>query len=241
MMQFGTSSQQNESVHSAIWESVSDYFLSLFSLLMLSPIILLISVVIKLSSSGPIIFKQKRVGRNGEVFLIYKFRTMHVNAPTSGHESHTSALIRSNSPMRKLDSSGDSRLIPVGKLLRASGLDELPQLVNVLKREMSVVGPRPCLHSEFIEHTEREKRRFHALPGITGLWQVSGKNSLTFEQMIECDLEYVEKKNLWKYWWIVLKTPFVLVNQIIESRRHSNLVKMPEAAVSSLEKEAVGQ
>jgi len=196
---------------------------------------------VKLVSNGPILFKQKRIGSNGQPFMILKFRTMHVDACTAGHENHTANLIKGNAPMTKLDAHGDSRLIPFGKFIRAAGLDELPQLINVLRNEMSVVGPRPCLLTEFAEYSHREKQRFNTLPGLTGLWQVSGKNDLTFEEMINCDLNYVERKSLWLYVVIIVKTPFVLIKQLVETRRTGQVTQMPSATLQSFEKEAVGQ
>lgn len=223
------------------WERAADLAISLSALILLGPVFLLIAAYVKLVSNGPILFKQKRIGHNGLPFMILKFRTMHVGACTSEHENHTANLIKGSAPMTKLDAQGDSRLIPFGKFIRAAGLDELPQLVNVLRNEMSVVGPRPCLLTEFAEYSHREKQRFNTLPGLTGLWQVSGKNELTFEEMINCDLGYVDKKSLWLYTVIIVKTPIVLIKQVIESRRTGKLTQMPSATIQSFEKEAVGQ
>ena len=117
--------------------------------------------------------------------------------------------------MIKLDTIGDRRIIPLGKLLRSLAIDELPQLVNVLKGEMSIVGPRPCLPSEFGEYTALEKSRLRTPPGLTGLWQVSGKNALTFEEMVNLDREYSQSKNAIIYMKIILKTPMVLAQQTI--------------------------
>jgi lipopolysaccharide/colanic/teichoic acid biosynthesis glycosyltransferase len=111
-----------------------------------------------------------------------------------------------NQPMTKLDRHGDKRLIPVGRLLRALGVDELPQLINVLRGEMSIVGPRPCLPGEYSKYLPAQKERLHALPGLTGLWQVSGKNRLTFNEMIDCDITYVRTQSLWLDLTIMLKT-----------------------------------
>lgn len=222
------------------WETLVDHSISLGALMVLAPVFIGLALYIKLVSRGPVIFKQKRVGLNGQPFMIFKFRTMHVNASTSGHENYTANLIRGDAPMTKLDAH-DSRLIPFGKHIRAAGLDELPQLINVLRREMSVVGPRPSLLTEYAEYSSHEKERFQTLPGLTGLWQVSGKNELTFDQMIELDVEYVNRKNLWLYAVIVVKTPMVLVKQLLQSRVPGVLTSMPTAAVQRFDKEGVGQ
>jgi lipopolysaccharide/colanic/teichoic acid biosynthesis glycosyltransferase len=172
---------------------------------------LFIGLVIKLISPGPILFKQARVGLHGELFDCLKFRTMKVNAETGVHQGHLQNLMASDRPMTKLDAA-DKRLIPGGRMLRALGLDELPQLINVLRGEMSLVGPRPCLPYEFARYQPRHRRRCGTLPGLTGLWQVSGKNRTTFEQMIQWDLEYVERKSLLLDMSIMLRTvPAVLV------------------------------
>jgi lipopolysaccharide/colanic/teichoic acid biosynthesis glycosyltransferase len=131
---------------------------------------------------------------------------MVVGADTATHERHVGTLIESNGPMTKLDARGDSRIIPVGRLLRAAGLDELPQLINVFRGEMSIVGPRPCLPAEYDQYLPWQRERFHTLPGLTGLWQVSGKNRMTFKEMIECDIRYVRTKSLWLDLKIMLKT-----------------------------------
>ncbi|HSU52909.1 MAG TPA: sugar transferase [Candidatus Dormibacteraeota bacterium] len=179
-------------------------------ILLLSPGILLISgvvaAVIKLGSPGPVLFKQKRVGYRGQYFTCFKFRTMKTNADTETHRKHTQELISSDTPMTKLDSKSDSRLVPFGTVLRATGLDELPQLLNVLKGEMSIVGPRPCIPYEYELYEPWQRRRFDATPGLTGLWQVSGKNRTTFNQMIRLDIEYSERASLGLDLKIILKT-----------------------------------
>ena len=195
------------------WELILDYGISIVGLLLLLPLILAVIVFIKLVSPGPAIFKQRRIGLGGRGFMIYKLRTMRCSAATETHEHHTLDLIRSNRPMTKMDASGDSRLIPLGRFLRTSGIDELPQLVNVLKSQMSIVGPRPCVPSECAAYSASDRQRFDTLPGITGLWQVSGKNALTFKQMIERDLQYTRKKHIGLYLNIILKTPSVLLKQ----------------------------
>ena len=143
---------------------------------------------------------------------MFKFRTMIAGADTAVHETHAASLIESNRPMTKLDAHGDARLIPFGRTLRAAGLDELPQLINVLRGEMSFVGPRPCLLSEYNKYLPWQRERFRTPPGLTGLWQVSGKNRTTFNEMIDLDIQYVRKRSLWLDLKIMLKTiPAVMI------------------------------
>jgi len=184
--------------------------LDLSAILLLSPGILLVgsavALCIKLGSKGPVLFKQRRVGHKGRQFTCYKFRTMRPGAETSIHKTHVADLIASNKPMEKLDNGKDPRLIPGGRLLRASGLDELPQLFNVLCGEMSLVGPRPCIPYECEEYEQWHWRRFDVVPGLTGLWQVSGKNRTTFEEMVRLDIKYGLRQSLWLDLRIILAT-----------------------------------
>jgi lipopolysaccharide/colanic/teichoic acid biosynthesis glycosyltransferase len=143
---------------------------------------------------------------------------MHVGADTNGHQNYCRDLIRNNAPMTKLDAKGDSRLIPGSRLLRASGLDELPQIINVLRGEMSVVGPRPCLPAEYDSYLPWQRQRCLAMPGLTGLWQVSGKNRTTFEQMVRLDIRYGRTKSWWLDAKIILLTVPALCRQIGDTR-----------------------
>ena len=193
------------------WKRAMDIVCILLAAPLLLPIGLLIGLVIKLASSGPVLFRQKRVGLQGELFVCLKFRTMVVNADTGVHQGHLQNLMTSDRPMTKLDAA-DKRLIPGGRILRCLGLDELPQLINVLRGEMSLVGPRPCLPYEYDHYQAKHGRRFDTLPGLTGLWQVSGKNRTTFEQMINWDITYVETKSPALDLMIMLRTvPAILV------------------------------
>ncbi len=169
---------------------VLDLFLILLTLPIWLPVMVLISMWIQLVSRGPIFFRQERVGHRGRKFSCLKFRSMKVNADTRCHEGYFKELIDSERPMVKLDASGDSRLIPWGRVFRASGLDELPQILNVIRGEMSLVGPRPCTPQEFEHFRPWQKERVNALPGLTGLWQVNGKNKTTFSEMIQMDIDY---------------------------------------------------
>jgi lipopolysaccharide/colanic/teichoic acid biosynthesis glycosyltransferase len=177
---------------------------------------LFMAVMVRLTSPGPVLFKQERIGLGGRRFKIYKFRTMHVAADTRGHQQHFSALMTSNAPMQKLDAKGDSRLIAGAWLIRATGLDELPQIINVLRGEMSVVGPRPCIPYEYEQFTADQRRRCESVPGLTGLWQVSGKNRTTFEQMIAFDCAYGQCRSLWLDVKIIVLTPVALLVQVCD-------------------------
>lgn len=177
-----------------------------------------IALWIKLSSPGPVLYRQSRVGLGGRPFTIFKFRSMRLNADTGKHTDHFAELIRTNASMVKLDSLGDSRMIPGGCCLRASGLDELPQLLNVLRGEMSLVGPRPCLPQEFERYEDWHKGRVNVPPGLTGYWQVNGKNKTSFKQMIELDLLYANRMSLGLDLAVMLATIPALVLQFVEAR-----------------------
>jgi exopolysaccharide production protein ExoY len=208
-----------------LWKRIFDVAFILLILPVVLPVALLISGLMVILSPGPILFKQERIGFRGSRFMCFKFRTMYVNAETSTHQGHLKDLIDSDAPMVKLDAHGDSRIIPMGKLLRSSGLDELPQLANVLRGEMSLVGPRPCMPYESDKYQPWQRERFNTLPGLTGLWQVSGKNRTTFNEMVELDIKYVRTKTLWLDLMIVSKTLPVMAGQVWESgkrKRRSN-------------------
>ena len=178
----------------------------------------LVALMIKAGSPGPVLFRQSRVGHRGRHFTCLKFRTMHVNAETKSHQGYTAQLMKSEAPMTKLDAVKDPRVIPFGSILRATGLDELPQMLNVICGDMSLVGPRPCIPYEFEMYEPWQRRRFDAAPGLTGLWQVSGKNRTTFTQMINLDIEYSKRANLGLDLKIMLKTVPALVTQCLDQR-----------------------
>ena len=188
------------------WKRRLDIVLVVVALPLLLPLMMFIALIIRMVSAGPVLFKQERIGYLGDRFLCYKFRTMFVNADTGIHQGHLNQLMDSDVPMMKMDSHGDPRIIPFGRLLRASGLDELPQLINVLFGDMSLVGPRPCVSYEYEKYLPWQRERFNTLPGLTGLWQVSGKNRTTFTEMIQLDIKYARNKTLWLDLKIILKT-----------------------------------
>lgn len=195
------------------WKRALDISLILLAAPLWLPLMLVIAVVIKIMSPGPALFRQERIGYLGRRFTCFKFRTMVVNADTSVHQGHLAQLMGSNAPMKKLDSKRDPRVIPCGLILRTLGLDELPQLFNVLRGDMSLVGPRPCVPYEYEGYAPHHRQRFEAAPGLTGLWQVSGKNRTTFEQMIRLDVHYARNKSLMMDLKIIFKTVPAIVNQ----------------------------
>ena len=213
---------QNSDVPTAkvpLLKRVLDISCLLLALPTLLPLFAGIALLIKAVSPGPVFFMQERVGFMGRRFRIFKFRTMKVNAETQTHQNHLKDLINSEKPMTKLDSQGDPRVIKFGGILRSSGLDELPQLINVFRGEMSLVGPRPCTKNEYEQFQPWHKQRFRALPGLTGLWQVSGKNKTTFSEMINLDIRYANEWSLWLDLKIMLLTFPVLLGQIKEQKQ----------------------
>lgn len=212
--------------------------LDLGLIVILSPGLLLLSLiaalVVKAGSPGPVVFRQRRVGYRGRQFTIFKFRTMHVNAGPRSHQDHTRELMNADVPMTKLDARRDPRVVPLGPLLRATGLDELPQLLNVLRGDMSLVGPRPCLPYEYELYEPWQRRRFEAVPGLTGLWQVSGKNRTTFNEMIRLDITYAERFSLWLDLKIILKTLPALTRQCLENAARRG--QEPTASATSIAK-----
>lgn len=212
------------------WKRVLDLSLIFLTLPLWLPIVAVIAIWIGVTSPGPIFYRQTRIGFRARRFMIVKFRTMKVNAETQSHEAYLERLMVSDTPMVKLDSRGDPRLISGGRILRAAGLDELPQLFNVIAGEMSLVGPRPCTAREF-EHYEASCRaRVAAAPGLTGYWQVNGKNQTTFRRMIELDMYYARNLSLGLDLKILLKTIPALWRQVTEMLPSSQRSLSPEAA-----------
>jgi exopolysaccharide production protein ExoY len=200
------------------WKRCADICGCLVAFPVLVAATVVVAAFIRLRSPGPVFFAQDRIGHNGRRFRLYKFRTMHSDAGVSTHQSHFTRLMQSNIPMKKLDAGGDTRLIPGGWLLRATGLDELPQIVNVLRGDMSLVGPRPCIPYEYENYSAAHCARLNCVPGLTGLWQVSGKNRTTFEEMIRLDIEYGRRQSPWLDLKIILLTPGALLKQLTEIR-----------------------
>ncbi|MBN1837675.1 MAG: sugar transferase, partial [Spirochaetales bacterium] len=201
------------------WKRALDIAGALTAVTLLSPLFLLVSAYIKIVSPGPVLFRQARVGYGGRLFIFLKFRTMRVDNDESGHREHLKQLIHSQAAMVKLDAADDPRIIPGAKILRRACVDELPQLFNVLKGEMSLVGPRPCLPYEAEEYQRWHAGRFDVLPGMTGLWQVSGKNNLSFQTMIRLDIAYSTSLSLFNDLRILLRTGPAIVGYVLEAVR----------------------
>ena len=202
---------------------------ALFGLVVLSPLFILVALIIKVCYGGPVIFKQQRVGYSGRIFTMWKFRTMTRGAENSLHQQYMSSLINcaneegSAKAMTKLDS--DLPVTGFGRMLRATSVDELPQLINILCGDMTLIGPRPPTIYEVENYLRWYCERFSTVPGMTGLWQVSGKNKLTFLEMIRLDIRYVRGLSLWLDIMILLKTPLVIVYDIadfLSSRRNQS-------------------
>ena len=189
-----------------IAKRITDIVCSLAGLIVLSPILLIIAIAIKMDSKGPIFFKQDRVGKDERIFSMYKFRSMVVNA-----EELKKSLEKENEmsgPMFKIKK--DPRITRVGRFIRKTSIDELPQLINVLKGDMSLVGPRPSLPKEVEAYEPWMKERLTVLPGLTCIWQVSGRNNIPFKEWMELDIKYVRERSYLLDLKLIFKTFFVL-------------------------------
>ncbi len=212
-----------------LWKRLLDVMCILLAAPLWLPIMLFLGIFIKIVSPGPALFRQERIGFRGRRFTCFKFRTMQVNADAGIHQGHLNRLMDSNAPMKKLDAAGDPRLIPGGLFLRSLGLDEAPQIFNILRGEMSLVGPRPCVAYEYEHYSAHHRRRLDAVPGLTGLWQVSGKNKTTFERMIDLDIFYAANKTLWLDLTILFKTVPAILAQTKDIQEDSQAEKKPAA------------
>ena len=183
-------------------KGILDFFLTVLILIMVSPLILLISILIKLEDGGPVLFKQVRVGRHGRLFKCLKFRTMVINAEEL--KEKLLALNEQDGPVFKIKE--DPRVTKIGRFLRKTSLDELPQFLNVLFGDMSIVGPRPPIPSEVKQYERNLIRRLSINPGITCIWQVSGRNNIPFERWMEMDMEYIDNWSLFLDFKIIFKT-----------------------------------
>ena len=175
-------------------------------LILLSPIIAIVACAVKFTSKGPVFFSQKRVGKNGELFEMYKFRSMVVNAEEL--KENLEEQNEMSGPMFKIKD--DPRITKVGKFIRKTSIDELPQLWNVLKGDMSLVGPRPSLPKEVEQFDNWMFKRLTVRPGLTCYWQVSGRNNIDFEDWMKLDVKYVDERNFWIDIKLIFKTVFVL-------------------------------
>ena len=190
-----------------VCKRMTDFVLALLGLAILSPVFMIVAFLIKWDDpKGTVFFSQERVGKDGELFKMYKFRSMYVDA-----EERLANLLEHNEvsgAMFKMRE--DPRVTKIGACIRKCSIDELPQLFNVLMGDMSLVGPRPALIREVAEYTSHDKQRLLVTPGISGLWQVSGRSRLTFAQMVELDLDYVTTRSYWMDIKILFKTVIVV-------------------------------
>jgi exopolysaccharide biosynthesis polyprenyl glycosylphosphotransferase len=194
-----------------IFKRFADLVISELALIALSPLFLLLAIVIKLTSRGPVFFVQVRVGRYGRHFRFYKFRSMYVDA-----EERKKALLAQNQSADGVifKMKNDPRITPVGKLLRRTSMDELPQLLNVLFGDMSLVGPRPPVPSEVQQYTMNDRKRLEVKPGLTCLWQVSGRSDIPFKQQVRLDQEYIRAMGIKNDLVILLRTiPAILTGK----------------------------
>ncbi|MDR1629895.1 MAG: sugar transferase [Oscillospiraceae bacterium] len=191
----------------SIIKLIFDKIFSAAAILLTSPLMLMIAIAIKLDDPGPAIYKQTRVGKDKRTFTMYKFRSMHVNADARLEE--LKHLNEKDGPVFKI--TNDPRVTRVGRFIRKFSLDEFPQFFNILKGEMSIVGPRPPLVKEVEQYTPYQLRRLNVKPGLTCYWQVSGRSDLSFEEWVKMDIQYIEDRSLWVDFKIILKTiPAVL-------------------------------
>jgi lipopolysaccharide/colanic/teichoic acid biosynthesis glycosyltransferase len=186
-------------------------------LLLMVPVIALAAIAVRLSSPGPVLFRQRRLGRDMRPFTVLKFRTMRADADSALHRDYVRSLIGTQPPEDAPDNLYklviDPRVTRVGRFLRSWSLDEVPQLWNVLRGEMSLVGPRPVIEYEVEQYPDWYLRRFAVKPGLTGLWQVSGRNEKTYEEMVRFDIEYAERRSLWLDLRILARTALVVMRR----------------------------
>lgn len=210
---------QEEPTAARVARRVLDMTVAGLVLLLAAPLLLAIMLIIRLDSRGPAIFRQERIGLNELPFTVRKFRTMYAEADPAPHREYIAQLVGGAAANRADDGQAlfklavDDRVTPVGRFLRKTSIDELPQLWNVLRGDMSLVGPRPVVPYELEHYSNEQFRRFTVKPGLTGLWQVSGRNEKTYTEMVELDLEYVGRRSLALDLSILLKTFPVVVER----------------------------
>ncbi|WP_298841568.1 sugar transferase [Clostridium sp.] len=189
-----------------ILKRIIDLVGALSGIILISPVMIITAILIKVDSKGPVFFAQSRVGQDGKKFMMYKFRSMCTDAEVLlGKLKNENEM---SGPMFKMKD--DPRITKVGKFVRKTSIDELPQLFNILKGEMSLVGPRPSLPKEVVQFTPFQKRRLVAKPGLTCYWQVRGRSDVSFEEWMEMDVEYIEQRNTWIDITLIFKTVGVL-------------------------------
>jgi exopolysaccharide biosynthesis polyprenyl glycosylphosphotransferase len=184
-----------------------DFILSAIGLVILSPLLLITGIAIMLDSTGPAIYSQQRAGKNGKTFKMYKFRSMCVDADEKLKDLQD--LNEKDGPVFKI--AKDPRVTKVGRFIRKKSIDELPQLINIIKGDMSIVGPRPPLLNEVEQYTPYQMRRLSVTPGLTCYWQISGRSDLSFDDWVRLDLKYIRERSSWTDFSIVLKTIFAVL------------------------------
>jgi exopolysaccharide biosynthesis polyprenyl glycosylphosphotransferase len=196
-----------------------DILIASIMLVIFSPVLLILAVLIKIDSPGPVIYRQRRIGENGKPFIMYKLRSMRADADSYVHQDYVTRLIKENLDPGQLENGHptlkmehDPRITRVGRFIRKTSLDELPQFYNVVRGEMSLVGPRPSLPYELEQYQGWHKRRLEGLPGITGLWQVRGRNRVSFDEMVRMDLEYINNQSIWMDLRILFQTPWAVLS-----------------------------
>jgi len=202
-----------------LFKRAFDVFAASLALLVLSPVMLVIALLVKRSSAGPVLFVQERLGRDGQPFNFYKFRSMVYNSDDAIHRQFAAMFINGDEAGCSEKNSGetvfkmkqDPRVTRIGSFLRRSSLDELPQLFNILRGDMSLVGPRPPIAYEIENYQPWHMERLKAVPGLTGLWQVSGRSSVSFDEMVRLDIQYINSWSLRRDLAIILKTIPVVV------------------------------
>ena len=196
-------------------KGLADWIIAAVLLIVLTPLMLVIAIAVKVTSPGPALLVQERVGKGGRVFSFFKFRSMYNNTDRSADMLFAREYINGNHTAAAAHAgvfkpANDKRITPVGKFIRKASLDELPQLFNVLKGDMSLVGPRPSMPYEVDVYKPWHFRRLEALPGMTGLAQIRGRSSLTFQEIVSYDVDYVDRRSLWVDLQILLLTPAVV-------------------------------
>jgi len=204
---------------SSVLRRLLDISCGLALILLLSPILIAVTLAVRLDSRGPAFFRQRRVGYREKEFTLFKFRSMRVDADPQGHQEYVTALIKGKGSnpnggrenLYKL--AVDNRITPAGRWIRRWSLDELPQLFNVVRGNMTLVGPRPAIPYEVAEYPSWYRHRFSVKPGLTCYWQVSGRSERTYEEMVRLDIEYAKRRSLGLDLSILLKTPWVVLSR----------------------------
>lgn len=201
----------------AVLRRAADILVGTGLVLILAPILLLVALAVRLDSRGPALFRQRRVGYERHEFTLFKFRSMRLDADPRGHREYVTSLIKGKAAdggrenLYKL--AVDDRITPIGRWIRRWSLDELPQLFNVVTGDMTLVGPRPAIPYEVAEYPSWYLQRFSVKPGLTGLWQVSGRSERTYEEMVRLDVEYAQSRSLRLDLSILARTPLVVVGR----------------------------